>query len=287
MTSNKGRVSAVQAPFQPVFRFLGKRYVAQGRELQVNIQVGDRIETRPVRIPEGKAVGRIPLEEKWVDPDGREAHALAEAVFTEFGAAVSGEREVDGDLKDWTGARWLPVGEPEQARWTAGAMDYRETVSDCYLDWSFAAGKEGMYVAFQGTADTQKDSATLHLDPRPAERLGTVGPYYWVELKFGSEGKLELKAGETSPQSKGLHGAWQESNGAVRGEFFIPYAAMDVPAWPESGDLGVSIVWRHVGSDGNSTFLMWSENGHPWNPRWYGVVRLDPGGPLPFRVRVK
>ncbi len=286
-TSTMSRVSAVRAPFQPVFRFPGKRYVATDREVMVDIQVGDQIETRTVSIPEGKAVGRIPLMEKQVGTDGREAYALAELVFTEFGTAVSGEREVDGGLDDWSGARWLPVGEPEQARWVAGPMDNRKAVSDCHLNWSFAAGKDGIYVAFRGTANTRKDSATLFLDSRPAEHLGTVGPYYWVDLKFGSEGTLELKLGESSPQSKGLRGAWTEADGMVRGEFFVPYVAMEAAAWPESGDLGISIVWRHVGDDSRSTFLMWSENGHPWNPRWYGVVRLNPNGPLPYRVRVK
>lgn len=70
-------------------------------------------------------------------------------------------------------------------------------------------------------------------------------------------------------------------------ELFIPYAVAGLAAWPESGDLGFSLVWRHRHEDGRATYLMWAENGHPWNPRWFGVVRRDPKGPVAFRVRVQ
>ena len=33
--------------------------------------------------------------------------------------------------------------------------------------------------------------------------------------------------------------------------------------------------------------LQWSEDGHPWSTRWYGVVRRDPAGPLPWVVHVR
>ena len=57
-------------------------------------------------------------------------------------------------------------------------------------------------------------------------------------------------------------------------------------AWPTSGDLGLSIIWTHPHADKNITRLMWSENGHPWTPRWFGVVRLEPQGVLPFLLRI-
>jgi hypothetical protein len=66
---------------------------------------------------------------------------------------------------------------------------------------------------------------------------------------------------------------------------------MERQAWPESGDLGLSIVWTHHHEDDRITRLTWSEDAHEWNPRWYGVVRrVQPGatgGELPYMVRIK
>lgn len=64
---------------------------------------------------------------------------------------------------------------------------------------------------------------------------------------------------------------------------------MDADGWPASGDLGVSIVWRHRHEDGKVTRLTWSEDGHEWNPRWYGVVRRtgEADAEPPYVVRVK
>ncbi|HUU69528.1 MAG TPA: hypothetical protein VM186_08385, partial [Planctomycetota bacterium] len=72
-------------------------------------------------------------------------------------------------------------------------------------------------------------------------------------------------------------------------EMFVPYELMELTAWPASGDLGLSIWWTHTGPDGKVTQIMWSEDGHPWNTRWYGVVRLvnDAKAKLPYVVRVK
>jgi len=68
----------------------------------------------------------------------------------------------------------------------------------------------------------------------------------------------------------------------------VPYTALDATAWPQAGDLGLSIVWTHHDIEGKRTELLWSENGHWWNPRWYGVVRrsdlINPS--LPYRVRI-
>jgi len=63
---------------------------------------------------------------------------------------------------------------------------------------------------------------------------------------------------------------------------------MDVTEWPASGDLGFSLIWTHVHEDGRTTPIVWSENGHEWNTRWYGVLRKqEKPEPLPFRVRVE
>ena len=48
---------------------------------------------------------------------------------------------------------------------------------------------------------------------------------------------------------------------------------MDCAAWPRDGDLGLSLWWVHHGP-GGVTNLMWSEDGHPWSPFWYGVVSV-------------
>ena len=100
----------------------------------------------------------------------------------------------------------------------------------------------------------------------------------------------KIKKGETSASGDGLRGVWIAAEGGLVAECFIPYALMGISAWPESGDLGLSIIWRHKGADGASTRLAWSEDCHEWNPRWYGIVqRVAPGERPALRhiVRVK
>jgi hypothetical protein len=142
-------------------------------------------------------------------------------------------------------------------------------------------------MAYLGTGEILKDSATLYFDPRPPQELGTAGPYTWIDLKFVPDGKIAISAGDSSPARDGSFGFWKKTGASVSGEIFVPYGILGTVAWPESGDLGLSLVWRHVPEVGKNTTLMWAENGHPWNPRWFGVVRLNPKGPLPYRVRVE
>jgi len=280
------RVSAVAAPWQPEVGFVPERQIARGPELELPIKVGHERRTRRLRLPADGEVGREALVEAVRTAEG-EAFAVAEVSWVRFAAAREGEPAPDGDLADWPTATWVPVGEPVQARGTGGPRDHRDSPRDCFLHWSFAAGKEGLFAAFRGTGDEKNDSFTLFFDPRPPELLGSAGPYFWVEGKFREDGTLALKAGDSSPAAKGLEGKWKRSAGEIAGEIFIPYSLLDRSAWPESGDLGASIIWRHAPSKEKITTLMWAEDGHPWNTRWYGVIRRNPTGPLPYRVRVE
>ena len=102
-------------------------------------------------------------------------------------------------------------------------------------------------------------------------------------------GIISVSAGESSPEKKGGQGAWRKNNeGVTTGEIFVPYGFLGITHWPDAGDLGVSIVWKHREKNGQSTSLMWSENGHPWNPLWFGVVRCtSDAAALPFMIRVR
>ncbi len=70
---------------------------------------------------------------------------------------------------------------------------------------------------------------------------------------------------------------------------FVPYTAMMAGAWPTSGDLGMSLCFAYTSPGGKTTRIQWSEDGHPWNTRWYGLVRLlkTPDEELPYVIRVK
>ncbi|MHC4887327.1 MAG: hypothetical protein ACYTGH_19800, partial [Planctomycetota bacterium] len=100
-----------------------------------------------------------------------------------------------------------------------------------------------------------------------------MGPYYWVSLSFARGGRIKVGGGETSPKGLKLKGRWAETKTGMTGEIFVPYSVMNVKAWPASRDLGFSAVWNHHHSDGRRTRLVWSEDAHEWNPRWYGVIR--------------
>jgi hypothetical protein len=98
---------------------------------------------------------------------------------------------------------------------------------------------------------------------------------------------IALKAGDSSRTSEGLYAAWRDAGREItEAELFVPYEVMHTMAWPASGDLGLSIVWMHRHPGGQTTRLVWSEDGYAWTPRWFGVVRRG-GGELPWRVRIK
>lgn len=272
-------VTAVPAPLRPESFFPPQRFVVQEPRADVEVVTNGIRKKLPVDFPAGQEVGRVVLK--------GDAGAIAELSFVRFGEAFSGDVTVDGDLAEWGTASWLPVGEPVQARWTTGPQDNRKSVSECYTSWSFAAGEKGLSIAFRGTGNMAKDAATVYFDPREPELLGTAGPYYWIDIKFAPDGRLSVKLGDSSPPSGGVQGRWVQQAGMFSGEMFIPYAALELGSWPRSGDLGISIVWRHAGEDGPSTTLQWAEDGHPWNTRWFGVVRRNSVAPLPFRVRVE
>ena len=288
VSGKAGTVHSVEVPFEVPGDYVAGRQVVEGRRLEVTLQTPDGTETVPVKIPRGRQVGRIPLIRK-LRANGKTGYAATEVVYVEFGEALPGEAETDGDLREWATHRWAPVGEPCQARGRAGPGDNRKTPDEAYLRMAFKTGSNGLFIALRGRGDLTNDRATLFFDPRPSEQLGTVGPYYWAGLSFAADGVVRLGKGETSTTAPGLTGRWQATDTGREAELFIPYALMDRDAWPASGDLGFSLVWTHQPNDGQPTQLMWSENAHEWNPRWYGVVRhlQEPGAKLPFMVRVR
>lgn len=282
----RSRVRAVRAPLQTSLHWLKERSIAEGDHGVARLRVGEAIREVRVPLPPGRAAGRILLQER----NGGDT-AVAEFVFVRHGTARSGEATIEGRLDEWDDATWEPLGEPEQARWTEGGRDHRKSPAEFYEHWSFKAGRAGLYLAFRGQGDPSRDTFTLYFDARSPALLGSAGPYTWVECAMRNDGTLAMRPGDSSPDGsgRGLRAAWSgsEKAGAFTGEIFVPYEVMGITAWPESGELGFSLVWRHRHADGLLTHLMWAENGHPWNTRWYGVLRRDPEGADVFRVRVR
>jgi lysophospholipase L1-like esterase len=281
------RVCAVPAPFLVAKTFVRERKVVTGNTVEVALSEGKERTVKSVAIPPDAEVGRIPLLEN-VERDGKPGWAAAEVAFVRFAVAKSGEATVDGDLAEWEGHTWSVIGEACQARWVRGPEDHRATPQECYLRWACKAGAQGLFVAVKATGTVEKDSVCIFLDTRSPELLGTPGRYYWVDGSFKPNSVFALGKGETSAKATGLKGAWKKTDDGAAIEAFIPYELMECSAWPASKDLGLSIWWRHTGPQGN-TNLMWSEDGHPWNTRWYGVVRLsdDAGAVRPYVVRVR
>jgi len=282
------RVYPVSAPFQVQAEFDRKRQIVQGNQVTTNYLVDCQRVQRAVNLPENSEVGRIPLLEK-VERKGKIGWAVGELAYLRYGAARTGTAVLDGELNEWENTLWTPVGEPVQARSWQRPQDNRATPAEAYLNWAFKAGSDGIYMACRATGDLQKDSFTLFFDTRTPELLGTVGRYYWISGQLKPEGQIKLSTGETTKTASGLKGLWKASEDGATMEIFVPYSALDSVAWPASGDLGLSIIWTHIGATEKQTLLMWSDTGHYWNPRWYGVVRrTDEIKPqLPFVVRIR
>lgn len=282
------RVYGVTSPFQPEAALVRERQTVTGNQTTVSYTVNGKRQTLPVTIPANSEVGRIPLVQK-VKRAGQTGWAVGELAYVRYGAARNGEATVDGNLDEWDDALWVPVGEASQARSRQGPEDNRANLQECYLRWAFKAGRDGIYLACRAVGNIEKDSFTLFFDPRPPALLGTVGRYYWVSGTLKPDNGMEIGPGETTKIAAGLKSAWKKSENGGTLEIFVPYAAMDATTWLASGDLGVSLIWTHLAADGKRTTLLWSENGHWWNPRWYGVVRRTdaPNPTLPFMVRVR
>jgi len=288
VSGDASTVHSVEVPFEVSGDFVAGRQVVKGRRFEVTLQTQTGTERIPIEIPEGSQVGRIPLIRPLHD-GAKTGYAVTEVAYVAFGQALSAEAVVDGDLGEWAAQRWAPVGEPCQCRNSSGPRDNRKSPDEAFVQMAFKAGTHGIFIALRGRGELAGDRATFFFDSRPPELLGTVGPYYWASLSFDVGGAVSLSKGETSTTATGMIGRWKTVENGLQAELFIPYTLMDRDAWPESGDLGLSLVWTHQPKDGKSTQLMWSEDGHEWNPRWYGVIRRDqePQEILSFRVRVK
>ncbi|HSI83433.1 MAG TPA: SGNH/GDSL hydrolase family protein [Candidatus Methylacidiphilales bacterium] len=196
--------------------------------------------------------------------------------------------KVDGDLSDWNSSTWSTLGEPLHARWTRGPLDNRATPEECYMKFAVRAGKTGIYLAINGKGDASRDKFVLYFDSRPAEQLGSPGSYYWVSGDLSKYPTVRIRNGETSPNQPVSKAELRQTAQGSDMEIFVPYEVIGKTAWPEGGDLGFSFWWTHVSAEKKTTQLQWSDTGHPWNTRWYGVIRQGkPGEKLPYMVRVE
>ncbi len=280
-SDGKTKPIAVPAPFKTP-TFIRERIVTENPKVQVRIDNGEKID---VEWPKEQDNGRIPLFKKISDTG---EWAAAELAFCRYASATKGEADVDGDEKDWADAKWSFVGHPLQARWVRGIQDKRENSSECNLLWSSKAGEKGIFMSIKANGSVDDDNFTMFFDIRKPELLGTPGPYYWVSGNKDKNGIFKVSKGETSKKATGLECKWKKTDNGAFIELFIPYDLMELTAWPESGDLGFSLWWNHKGPNG-VTHLMWSEDGHPWNTRWYGVMRLvkQPDEAMPWMIRIK
>jgi len=286
-SGDSSRVYGVFAPFEVEAGFVNERHVIAGNEIKVRLNRGGMLQEKTVKIPGNSEVGRIPLKEK-VEKDGKTGWAVAELAYVRYGKALAGEANVDGTLDEWDRNSWIPVGEHVQARWVHGIEDNRSDLDECYLHWAFKAGQRGMFIAVKATGVIKDDGFFVFFDTREPALLGTAGPYYWVSGKLQGNGTVQLDKGETSAQATGMKGAYKSIGNITDIELFIPYDLMDSASWPVQGDLGLSIWWRHSKPGANAMSLLWSEDGHPWNTRWYGVVRKvdGPAAKVPYMVRI-
>ncbi len=279
VANGRTAVYGVEAPVTwPTF--VRERQALAGRDVTVRLTDG---RTLGVTLPEGADTGRVPLVEA---VEG--GWAVAELAFVRYASAARGDVTVDGRLDEWPHARWSDIGPPHQARAASGPADRRQRPGDAFMRWSSRATPDGIALAARVTGATDADRITAFLDPRQPEQLGTVGLYFWVTVTFEPGGSLRVQPGETSPAGPAAAGRWTQAEGERQLELLIPYRWIGLDAWPASGDLGCSVWWRNDAGPA-PTDLYWSEDGHPWNPRWFGVIRLTdgPAADLPYMIRVK
>jgi len=254
--------------------------VSLANRLRVSIEAAGRSQAREVSWPADSEVGRVRLLEPVVDREGAQGWAATELYYLRFAGALGGETTIDGQLKEWSAARWSTLSDPAQVRARPGV-----SVAPPNLKWAARIGRRGLSVAISGQGRLTDDRFTLALDARPMALLGTVGRTFWVDGALRPDGGVTLTPGETSPADlQGISGAWRASEAGLDIELSLPYSLMEEPQWPEEGDIGFTLLWRHDG-----VTLNWSGDGEWLSPREYGVLhRLTSAREkLPWVVRVR
>ncbi len=153
------------------------------------------------------------------------------------------------------------------------------------MQWAARIGRQGLSVAVRGEGQLRDDRFSLALDPRTMALLGTVGRTVWYDGALAADGSVSLVPGPTAPADvKDLRGRWRATARGIELEVYLPFAAMGETEWPEEGDIGFALIWRH-----GDVALNWSGDSTWLSPREYGVLhRLTAGREkLPWVVRVR
>ena len=292
------RTRVVEAPFRDgSAAFLPDRFEvpAGTRAVTLRARFGAAEEAVEVSLPERPdEVFRLPVfraRSAAGAPDGAR-NAAAELVGHRPATALPGEIVVDGDLSEWAGRRFVPLGLPCQARTSRGVSDPRAAPSDLFPELSFFAGREALHVAMRAAGAAPGDGLTLFLDPRAPEAFGTAGSYVWAGIGLKEDGAVEVSRGETSPPGPGTVGRWRRTpDGTLEAEWSIPWEWAGLDAFPASGRLGLSVIYRQ-GRPPHAR-LSWVESYFEWTPLHYGELRLVPnaaaesGDALPWLLRVE
>lgn len=274
-------VQAIESQRSGQMHYPPQRIVTDNRSFHVQMREGFSRIIQTFTLPGNQPVGLFTAKAQ-----RRNKSAIAQVRYTQFAQALTGKATVDGDLSEWTQHTWSPLGDPSQARWTSGSADNRNSPSECDPSFTFKCSSDGLYMAIKVKGDLSKDHLTVFFDPRPGHELGKVGGYYWFNAGF-SNGKFQVRRGETSPGNVRITSAIQTHDDQTHIEMFIPYAMMDHSHWPTDQDMGLSLWWSHNGSLGQ-TNLLWSDRGHPWNTTHFGVLRRveSPDKILPTLVHI-
>ena len=292
------RTRVVEAPFRDGgAAFLPDRFEvpAGTRAVTLRARFGAAEEAVEVPLPErSDEVFRLPVfraRSAAGAPDGAR-NAAAELVGHRPATAIPGEIVIDGDLSEWAGRRFVPLGLPCQARTSRGVSDPRAALSDLFPGLSFFAGREALHMAMRAAGAAPGDGLTLFLDPRAPEAFGTAGSYVWAGIGLKEDGVVEVSRGETSPPGPGTVGRWRRTpDGTLEAEWSIPWEWAGLDAFPASGRLGLSVIYRQ----GRPPYarLSWVESYFEWTPLHYGELRLVPdaaaesGDALPWLLRVE
>jgi len=281
-SENSSHVYTVPCFFYPDIHFIKERISSFGT-VNLKIYANGKLEDYKFKIDKDKDLGRVNIIK---EVNG--GIAIGELVFVRYGMCLKGEVNIDGKLEEWSKNKWIKVGERFQVGWP-NYIDYRKNIDECYTKWAFKSGEKGLYIAIKAKGKIVGDSFIIFFDSRNPEEFGKVGRYYWVNGKIESNGNVYLSKGETTKQRVKMKGIWREKGDKYNIEIFIPYNLFEKENFPESKELGVSIWWKHHTNKNEITNIYWSEVGHPWNPRWYGVIKLadNPYEKLPYMVRMR
>lgn len=186
-------------------------------------------------------------------------YAMAEADLLRAGQCANLEQAaIDGELGEWRGRLFAPVGEPRE--------------NGRRLEFASGWDADRLYLAARAQgAEPAGQRLALLVDAREARLLGTPGGGVHLHAVLEADGSVSVVQ-PGGDKKLSAAGAWKGDAQSWRLELALPRTLLEAAAWSEREmDIGFNITWPAASPD--EAPLIWSDGGEDGSSRSCGLLR--------------